>query len=135
MTGWTAKGKGLSGRRRTRRGNGVRRRTAFCSKAPPRDGGAGVFSLDGAAARWPEGVSKRAAGRADGDGPEDVDTRAEPDITVVWGPSKLDDIGREEAPDFVAEVLSPSGKRHDRLVKFELCRWAGVRNTGSRTRS
>lgn len=50
----------------------------------------------------------------------------EPDITVVCDPKKLDDIGCKGAPDFIAEVLSPSSKRHDRLVKFELYQRAGI---------
>ena len=62
----------------------------------------------------------------DGDRPENVDTMVEPDITVVCDPKKLDDIGCKGAPDFIAEVLSPSSKRHDRLVKFELYQRAGV---------
>ena len=62
----------------------------------------------------------------DGDRPENVDTMMEPDITVVCDPKKLDDIGCKGAPDFIAEVLSPSSKRHDRLVKFELYQRAGV---------
>ena len=62
----------------------------------------------------------------DGNRPEDVDTMVEPDITVVCDPKKLDDVGCKGAPDFIAEVLSPSSKRHDRLVKFELYQRAGV---------
>ena len=62
----------------------------------------------------------------DGDRPEDVNTMVEPDITVVCDPKKLDDVGCKGAPDFIAEVLSPSSKRHDRLVKFELYQRAGV---------
>ncbi len=61
-----------------------------------------------------------------GEDPEDVDTMVEPDVSVVCDPSKLDDIGCRGAPDFVAEVLSPSSKRHDRLVKLELYQRAGV---------
>ena len=62
----------------------------------------------------------------DGDGPEDVDTLVEPDITVVCDPSKLDDIGCKGAPDLVMEILSPSTIRHDRLVKLNLYDQAGV---------
>ena len=63
----------------------------------------------------------------DGDGPEDVDTVVEPDITVVCDPSKLDDRGCKGAPDMVVEILSPSTRRHDRLVKLDLYQRAGVR--------
>ncbi len=63
----------------------------------------------------------------DGDSPSDVDTVVEPDISVVCDRSKLDDYGCKGAPDMVIEILSPSTMRHDRLVKFELYRRAGVR--------
>ena len=63
----------------------------------------------------------------DGDAPEDVDTVVEPDITVVCDPSRLDDRGCKGAPDMVVEILSPSTRRHDRLVKLNLYQRAGVR--------
>ena len=63
----------------------------------------------------------------DGDFPEDVDTMVEPDITVVCDPSKLDDVGCKGAPDLVMEILSPSSRRHDRIVKLDLYQRAGVR--------
>lgn len=63
----------------------------------------------------------------DGDAPEDVDTVVEPDITVVCGESKLDERGCKGAPDMVAEILSPSTQRHDRLVKLGLYQRSGVR--------
>lgn len=62
----------------------------------------------------------------EGDSPEDVDTMVEPDITVVCDKSKLDKYGCCGAPDMVIEVLSPSTRRHDRLVKLELYQRAGV---------
>ena len=62
-----------------------------------------------------------------GDGPEDVWTMVEPDISVVCDPGKLDDIGCKGAPDFIIEVLSPSTQRHDRFTKFNLYQRAGVR--------
>ncbi|MDR1948303.1 MAG: Uma2 family endonuclease [Spirochaetaceae bacterium] len=55
------------------------------------------------------------------------DTVLEPDIVVVCDPSKLDDRGCNGAPDLVIEILSPSNTRHDRLVKFNKYRQAGVR--------
>ena len=61
------------------------------------------------------------------DSPEDVDTLVEPDISIVCDSDKLDDIGCKGAPDMVAEVLSPSTQRHDRLVKYNLYQRAGVR--------
>ena len=41
------------------------------------------------------------------DGPEDVDTVVEPDITVVCDRDKLDDQGCKGAPDLIVEILSP----------------------------
>lgn len=63
----------------------------------------------------------------EGDRPEDVDTLVEPDISIVCDPAKLDDDGCKGAPDFIAEVLSPSNRRHDILTKFNLYQRAGVR--------
>lgn len=63
----------------------------------------------------------------DGDGPEDVDTMVEPDISVICDENKLDKYGCKGAPDLVIEILSPSTRRHDRLVKRDLYQRAGVR--------
>ncbi len=63
----------------------------------------------------------------DGDSPEDVDTMVEPDISVVCDKSKLDKHGCKGAPDMIVEILSPSTRRHDRLVKLNLYQRAGVR--------
>lgn len=63
----------------------------------------------------------------DGDTPDDVDTIVEPDITVVCDQSKLDDYGCKGAPDLIIEILSPSNKRHDRIVKHDLYQRAKVR--------
>ena len=63
----------------------------------------------------------------DGDGPEDVDTVVEPDISVVCDRSKIDKRGCKGAPDLIIEILSPSTRRHDRLVKLNLYQRAGVR--------
>ena len=62
-----------------------------------------------------------------GDRPEDVDTIVEPDISIVCDHSKLDKHGCKGAPDMVVEILSPSTRRHDRLVKLGLYQRAGVR--------
>lgn len=61
------------------------------------------------------------------DSPEDVDTVVEPDISVVCDLSKLDQHGCKGAPDLIVEILSPSSRRHDRLVKLNLYQRAGVR--------
>ena len=63
----------------------------------------------------------------DGDWPENVDTMVEPDISVVCDRSKLDKYGCRGAPDLIIEILSPSTRRHDRLVKLNLYQQAGVR--------
>ena len=63
----------------------------------------------------------------DGEAPEDVDTMVEPDISVVCDSNKLDNHGCKGAPDLVIEILSPSTRRHDRLVKLRLYQRAGVR--------
>ena len=62
-----------------------------------------------------------------GDSSEDVDTMVEPDISVVCDPGKIDKYGCKGAPDMVAEILSPSTRRHDRFIKFSLYQQAGVR--------
>lgn len=63
----------------------------------------------------------------DGDSPEDVDTVVQPDLSVVCDRGKIDKYGCKGAPDLVAEILSPSTQRHDRLVKLNLYQRAGVR--------
>ena len=63
----------------------------------------------------------------EGDSPEDVKTVVEPDISVVCDGDKLDKHGCKGAPDLVVEILSPSTRRHDRLVKLDLYQRAGVR--------
>jgi len=63
----------------------------------------------------------------DGDGPEDVDTMVEPDISVICDKNKIDKRGCKGAPDLIVEILSPSTRRHDRLVKLGLYQRAGVR--------
>ena len=62
-----------------------------------------------------------------GDRPEDVDTMVEPDITVVCDPAKRDRYGCKGAPDMVIEILSPSNRRHDLVVKHRLYEQAGIR--------
>lgn len=62
-----------------------------------------------------------------GDSTDDVDTMVEPDISVVCDLSRLDKNGYRGAPDMVVEILSPSTRRHDRLVKLGLYQQAGVR--------
>jgi len=63
----------------------------------------------------------------DGKAPENVDTMVEPDLSVVCDTDKLDEHGCKGASDLVIEILFPSTRRHDRLVKLGLCQRAGVR--------
>lgn len=63
----------------------------------------------------------------DNDRPEDVDTVVIPDISVVCDRSKIDRYGCKGAPDLIIEILSPSTRRHDRLIKLNLYQRAGVR--------
>jgi len=63
----------------------------------------------------------------DGDSPEDVTTVVQPDICVICDSSKPDNRGCKGAPDMVIEILSPSTRRHDRLVKLELYQRSEVR--------
>jgi Uma2 family endonuclease len=55
------------------------------------------------------------------------DTVLEPDIVVVCDSAKLDDKGCNGAPDFVAEIISPSTAKYDRIAKFRKYQSAGVR--------
>ena len=66
---------------------------------------------------------------------EDNRTYLEPDITVVCDRDKLDDKGCHGAPDFVAEILSPSSRSRDCLLKLIRYREAGVREYWIVTRS
>jgi Uma2 family endonuclease len=54
-------------------------------------------------------------------------TYFEPDITVVCDLSKLDDRGCNGPPDLIVEILSPSNRQSDMLVKFRKYLQAGVR--------
>jgi Uma2 family endonuclease len=56
------------------------------------------------------------------------DTYFEPDITVICDPSKLDDRGCNGAPDMIIEIMSPSNRQNDMLVKFRKYLQAGVRD-------
>jgi Uma2 family endonuclease len=55
------------------------------------------------------------------------DTYFEPDITVVCDTLKLDDRGCNGAPDMIIEIMSPSNRQNDMLVKFRKYLQAGVR--------
>ena len=58
---------------------------------------------------------------------DQVDTVVQPDVVIVSDLKKLDARGMRGAPDWVAEVLSPSTARHDRTVKLSAYERACVR--------
>ena len=58
---------------------------------------------------------------------EDDRTYVEPDISVVCDSSKIDDMGCHGAPDWIIEIVSPSSRRMDYMIKLFKYRSAGVR--------
>jgi len=58
---------------------------------------------------------------------ESDDTVVQPDISIICDKNKLGKEGCRGAPDFVAEILSPSNSAIEMQQKFELYREAGVR--------
>ena len=51
--------------------------------------------------------------------PDDKDDNVvQPDIVVICDPSKIQHGGCVGAPDMVIEILSPSNRRHDHIVKL-----------------
>ena len=55
------------------------------------------------------------------------DAVVQPDLLVVCDSAKLDGKSCNGAPDLVIEVISPSTARHDRWIKYNLYKNAGVR--------
>jgi len=55
-----------------------------------------------------------------------VDTVVQPDLLIVCDHAKLDDRGMCGAPDWIAEVLSPSTASHDQIIKLAAYERAGV---------
>ena len=53
-----------------------------------------------------------------GDADDQIDTVVQPDIFIVSDPRKIDARGVRGAPDWIAEVLSPSTARYDQTVKL-----------------
>ena len=56
-----------------------------------------------------------------------IDTVVQPDVLVVCDPGKVDRRGVRGAPDWVAEVLSPSTAARDQIAKRRIYERAGVR--------
>jgi Uma2 family endonuclease len=61
-----------------------------------------------------------------GEPDEQIDTVVQPDVLIVCDPRKLDTRGMRGAPDWIAEVLSPSTARHDQIIKLPVYERAGV---------
>jgi Uma2 family endonuclease len=60
--------------------------------------------------------------------PDDqIDTVVQPDVIITRDKSKIDTRGVRGAPDWLAEVLSPSTASYDRAVKIPVYERAGVR--------
>jgi Uma2 family endonuclease len=60
--------------------------------------------------------------------PDDqIDTVVQPDVFIVGDLQKIDARGMRGAPDWIAEVLSPSTARHDQIRKIPVYERAGVR--------
>jgi Uma2 family endonuclease len=58
---------------------------------------------------------------------DQVDTVVQPDLLIVCDPEKVDTRGVRGAPDWLAEILSPSTTRHDQVVKLPAYERSGVR--------
>ena len=56
-----------------------------------------------------------------------IDTVVQPDLLIISDPQKTDTRGLRGAPDWLAEVLSPSTARYDRKLKLPVYERAGVR--------
>jgi Uma2 family endonuclease len=61
------------------------------------------------------------------EGDDLVDTVVQPDVLIVSDLKKVEARGVRGAPDWLAEVLSPSTASHDRTVKLSAYERAGVR--------
>ena len=58
---------------------------------------------------------------------EDSRNYVEPDISVICDRDKLNDKGCSGAPDWIIEIVSPSSRRMDYIIKLFKYRTAGVR--------
>src|SRR5882757_8425009 len=57
---------------------------------------------------------------------EQIDTVVQPDVLIARGLLKLDSRGMRGAPEWLAEILSPSTAAYDRTVKIPVYERAGV---------
>ena len=58
---------------------------------------------------------------------DEIDTVVQPDVLIVCDLQKVDARGMRGAPDWLAEVLSPSTASYDQAVKLPVYERAGVR--------
>lgn len=58
---------------------------------------------------------------------KDNKTYVEPDISVICDKNKLDERGCNGAPDWIIEIVSPSSRKMDYMIKLFKYRSAGVR--------
>jgi Uma2 family endonuclease len=58
---------------------------------------------------------------------DQIDTVVQPDVLIVCDAKKLSECGVRGAPDWIAEVLSPSTARYDQIKKIPVYERAGVR--------
>jgi len=56
-----------------------------------------------------------------------IDTVVQPDLCIVCDRHRIDRRGMRGAPDWLAEVLSPSTASHDQIIKLPVYERAGVR--------
>src|SRR6266404_6101024 len=61
-----------------------------------------------------------------GEADDEVDTVVQPDVLIVCDRHKLDERGMRGAPDWVAEVLSPTTASHDQFIKLSAYEHADV---------
>ena len=62
----------------------------------------------------------------DGEADDHIDTVVQPDVLIVCDLNKLDQRGMRGAPDWIAEVLSPTTAGLDQIVKVPIYERAGV---------
>jgi Uma2 family endonuclease len=62
-----------------------------------------------------------------GEPDDQVETVVQPDVLIVGDSATIDHRGVRGAPEWVAEILSPSTARHDRIRKLSAYERAGVR--------
>lgn len=65
----------------------------------------------------------------DGCADDQIDTVVQPDVVIVCDLHKFDDRGMRGAPDWIAEVLSPTTAAYDKSTKLSAYERAGVPET------